>query len=87
MRGLRRVADERIRLSGALIVFLLLACRNKDPGKTARSWNATLQLVAKHKVSRTYVKQIVDVAQDELSKLPQDNADVKAALDAAKKLK
>jgi len=70
-----------------LIFLLLLACGDKDPGKTARSWNATLQLVSKHEVSRTYVKQVVDVAQDELSKLPQDNADVKAALDTAHKMK
>ena len=73
-----------------LVFLLLLACGNNDPektSKTARSWRATLELVSHHEVSRTYVKQIVEVAEDELSKLPQDNADVQAALDAAHKMK
>jgi len=83
MRGLR---------AGVVLLFLLaLACGNSDPekvSKSARSWQATLHLVASHhEVSRTYVKQVVDVAEEELSKLPQDNADVKAALDTAHKMR
>lgn len=79
------------RAAAALLLIAFCACsKGSDPekiAKTARSWRATLRVVSASAVAPTYKKQVAEVAESELSKLPASNADVKAALDDARKLK
>ena len=78
-----------------LALLSAVACSGKnDPEKqikAARSWHATVDLVATamrvHKVTPTYAKQVAEVAEDELKKSKSLDRETSDALEAAQKLR
>ena len=77
---------------GMTVVLLFLACNKHDPqqqAKSARSWQATIDVVSKamheRKVSPRYAKQVAEAAEKELQKSGGEGA--AAPLSAAGKLR
>ena len=77
------------------MLLLAAACSGKqDPdkiAKTARSWQASVDIASKmmnaRKIPPRYAKQIADAAEEELTREKSDDAQTRAAIEAARKLR
>ena len=90
-----------MRRAAVLLLILMAACSGSSDAektlKTARSWSATLDLAARglaqHDLSPTYVRQVAESAEREISKQLEDanDANVREAcrrvLDSARRLR
>lgn len=83
-----------MRRAVVLVLLFAAACSGNDAEKqlkSARSWQATLDVVAAamraQKVTPTYAKQVAEVAEDELQKSKSRSRETHDALEAARKLR